>query len=506
MDNQLLTLSFASSLTNLCEVNSSFDTGVLRICYSGQNRNKSSISKDALIKAIPTIYNCPVVGNYDRGSDSFGGHDIEIVSDSDGNMRLVNVTMPLGVVPESAKTWFENVEEDDGTVHEYLYTEVLLWKRQEAYQKIKEDGISAHSMEIKVKSGKRKDGVFEIEDFEFNAFCIIGTTPCFESSSLSLYSLEDFKNKMSEMMQDYKNFNLVNSSNEDNNTHSQEKITEGGKTVLDEKMELVAKYGFNVDTLGFSIEDLTIEELTEKFEAMKNNLESQEKDSFALTQNIIDEIIRELSAEKVKRDWGETSRFAYVDCDMDVSEVYAWDKNDWLLYGFTFSKDGDAIKIDFASQKRKKFTIVDFEGVEQPSPIASVFEQVDEKIRELSEFKFKFEEASIEIESMKNELGELREFKENTENEVAQGKRDELFAQFEDLNGIDAFEELRKNCKDYDLEVLEEKCYAIRGKNGNALKFSAKEISPRIKIVKQTSDNKNDVPYGGIVEKFSNKH
>ena len=49
-----LNMTYASSLTNLCEVNSSFDTGVLRICYTGENRNKSFLSKETITKSIPT--------------------------------------------------------------------------------------------------------------------------------------------------------------------------------------------------------------------------------------------------------------------------------------------------------------------------------------------------------------------------------------------------------------------------------------------------------------------
>ena len=196
--DKVLNMTYASSLTNLCEVNSSFDTGVLRICYTGENRNKSFLSKEAITKSIPTLYNCPIVCNYDRESDTLGGHDMEIVCDGDGNLRIVNVTTPVGVIPESAKVWFEDYTEDDGTVHEYLYAEVLLWKRQEAYRKIKNDGITAHSMEIKVKSGKSVDGVYHVADFEFNAFALIGVTPCFESSALEMFSKNNFKQQMSE--------------------------------------------------------------------------------------------------------------------------------------------------------------------------------------------------------------------------------------------------------------------------------------------------------------------
>ena len=182
---KVMSMTYASSLTDLCEVNSSFDKGVLRVAYHGLNRNGSSISKDAFERSIQTMFGCPVVCNYDRDTDTLGGHDVEVVRDSEGGLRLVNSTQPVGCIPESARYWWDTVTEEDGTEHEYLYVEALLWKRQEAYRKIKKDGVTAHSMEITVKDGELVDGVYHIYDFEFTAFALIGVTPCFESSSIS---------------------------------------------------------------------------------------------------------------------------------------------------------------------------------------------------------------------------------------------------------------------------------------------------------------------------------
>ena len=113
-------MAYSSSLSSLCEINSSFDTGVLRIAYTGANRNGSFISKETFERCIETLYNCPIVCHYDRETDSIGGHDVELVSGEDGSMRLVNMTIPIGVIPESSKYFWSVVEEEDGTEHEYL--------------------------------------------------------------------------------------------------------------------------------------------------------------------------------------------------------------------------------------------------------------------------------------------------------------------------------------------------------------------------------------------------
>ena len=506
-------MTFASSLTDLTSVNSSFDQGVLRVAYTGENHNKSFISKEAFEKSINTMFNCPIVCNYDRDTDTLGGHDMEVVRDEDGGLRIVNVTTPLGVIPESANYWWDTVTEDDGAEHEYLFVEALLWKRQEAYSKVKRDGITAHSMEITVKDGEMVDGIFHINDFEFTAFALIGVAPCFESSAIELFSKQDFKEQMSKMMQDLKEtFALVNTSTEVDDINTQQ--TEGGEKVLQEKIELAEKFGIDIDTLDFCLDDFSVEELTAKFEAIANAEQEPvaeepaepeagepevfasdepaqepepEQDTFALNNNVVEEIMRGLHDVKVEREWGICDRYLYVDCDMDANEVYCWDTNDWLLYGFTYSANGDAITIDFESKKRKKYVIEDFDAGEQPSPFAPVFEQLEAE----------YQAASEKVTAMETELGELRQFKQDADEKAAKQARDEIFAKFEDLVGVEAFDALKQNC-DLDADALEEKCYAIRGRNNTVAKFSL-EKTPKMKVVKEKI---SDEPYGGLFAEY----
>lgn len=515
---KVMNMTYTSSLTDLCEINSSFDTGILRIAYAGENRNGSSISKETFEHCIKTMYNCPVVCHYDRDTDTIGGHDMEVVRDDDGSLHLVNLTTPVGVVPESARYWWDKVEEDDGTTHEYLYTEVLLWKRQEAYSKIKRDGITAQSMEIGVRSGEMVNGIYQINDFEFNAFAVIGVTPCYENAAIEVFSTNDFKQKLSEMMRDLKeSFSLVTAPAGATDTHPQNHSTEGGEKVLEDKMELVAKYGIDIETLDFSIEDFSVEELTEKFEAMQlphgsdesgdNDQEATEpvttQDKFALTNNVVEELYRVLGEAKIQREWGECARYMYVDCDFDAKEVYCWDSNDWLLYGFSYEIDGDSITINYESKKRMKYVIAEFDEGEQPSPFATVFDQMEQQINSGAEWETKYQAASDTITTLESELGELRQFKTDTEAAQRKSERESVFAQFEDLVGVEAFEALRENSEKYDAETLEEKCYAIRGRNGSIAKFALENKAPKLKVAK-TEDE--DEPYGGVVAQYGIKH
>ena len=517
---KVLNMTYTSSLTDLCEINSSFDSGVLRIAYTGANRNGSYISKDTFERCIRTMFNCPIVCHYDRETDTIGGHDVEIVRDDDGSMRFVNLTVPVGVVPERAKYWWGEVTEDNGETHEYLYTEVLLWKRQEAYRKIRKDGVTAQSMEISVRDGEMKNGLYHIYNFEFNAFAIIGVEPCYESAALEVFAAQDFKQRLSEMMKELKeSFYQVTTPEgvTDTNKHFS---TEGGK-VLDEKTELAAKYGVDPETLDFDLNDKGIDELTALFEAMKAEKDTAEAgakandepiehdgdqtatEDFALNSNVVEELYRSIGEQKVQREWGECQRYWYVDCDLDEHMVYCWDSMDWLLYGFSYEMDGDSVRVNFESKKRMKYVIAEFDNGEQDSPFAAAFALVEEKYSACMDAAEKYRQASDTITAMQTELDTLRQFKANAELAQAQSERERVFSMFDDLIGVEAFERLRADCAAYDAETLEEKCYAIRGRNGSVAKFSLEQKAPKLMVEPTETD---DEPYGGIFPKYGIRH
>ena len=508
MNKKIAHMTYSSSLSSLCEINSSFDTGVLRIAYTGKNRNGSSISKDVFERCIETMYNCPIVCNYDRETDSIGGHDMELVYNKDGDMKIVNCTIPVGVIPESSKYFWEVVEEDSGETHEYLCAEVLIWKRQEAYQKIKNDGTVAHSMEITIRDGEMNDDVYEIYDFEFTAFCLLGDDhePCFESSAMGLFSLDMLKVQMEEMMSELKEtYSLISPRSGVDDKY--DIPTEGGEKVLNEKIALVAEYGYEIDSLEFSIEEMSLEELREKFEAMKNTTVDVPEEipaveeKFELNSQICEEIRYAVEAETIERPWGKMPRYSIVDHDAENMTVYCFDADDhWKLYGFNFSMNGDNVVVDFDSKKRMKFAIIDFDEGEQNMPFEKVFEDISAQYTANdTQWSEKYQTASDTIETMNNELGSLRQFKADTEAAAAEVAREEIFAQFEDLAGVEEFESLRENCAEFELEALEEKCYAIRGRNGTTAKFSKKAEAPKLKVDRVEPE---DHVYGGLFEKY----
>lgn len=516
-----LKITYSSSIDKLCEINSSFDKGILKVAYHGDNRNGSSISKDAFERSMKTIYNCPIVCNYNRETDSIGSHDVDIVV-KDNDVKIVNITQPVGVIPESAKYWWSSYEDDTG-IHEYLCIEALIWKRQEAYEKIKSNGITDESMEIKVKDGYLKDGIYVIESFEFLAFCLLeSAAPCYESASLEVFGLQDFKQQYSRMMEELKSElkNVAPSAEIDIHSNN---YAEGGKGQLEQKIELLSKFGLTVEQAtsdGLDVENTSFEELediiTQKYS--NGSISNPDSTDFSLTGEQFREVLIDaLHQEKRSTDWGETNKYWYYDYSIELSEVYCWDSEDWVLYGFTFTMNGDNIEINFDSKKRKKVQIVDFDEGDKVFSIAEITNEiytktsshtentVTEKLttafeQTKSELEEKYNSATATINSMNLEISELREFKEQRLSAERQAQVDAVFAQFEELGDIEAFEALKQNCENLSIEEIEEKCFAIKGRN-NVQKFA----SSKPKNTRQPIDRSNvmdDEPYGGLFKEF----
>lgn len=500
-------LQFTSSIEDICDINESFASARLRAFYVGGNRNGSFISKDSVEDAIPTMFNCPIVCNYDIESDTIGGHDMSIITNDAGEVRLVNLTSAIGVIPSGSAYRFEKLEEEDGAEHEYFVVDAILWKRSPAYEKIKRDGIVSQSMEITVLSGHMQGDLYVIEKFIFTAFCLLGddVEPCFESASLQLFDREDCRKQFALMMEELKqDIEKVNPSVL-GDKHIMTKIAmEGGEKDLDEKKNLAVEYGFDIDSLDFSVEDLTLDELRTKFEEMKQ--------SFVLEGAFKDELINVLCEEKVETCWGMDCRYWFWDYDKELSEVYATDSTDWNLYGFPYSMNGDHVVVDFGGKKRMKISVEPFDEGNAGPQLGEMFNAIVDKSMsakeaeleskfsaEKTELEGKYQQAESTIAEMNMELNELRQFKQQKIYDERTSEEAAVFERFQDLNGIEAFENLRQNCAELSIEEIEDKCFSIRGRNATVQTFSNQKTKlPRQPVTKVGSDE----PYGGLFVEF----
>lgn len=513
-------LQFTSSIEDICDINESFASARLKAFYLGGNRNGSFISKASTEDAIPTMFNCPIVCNYDVESDTIGGHDMDIVTVDSGEVKLINLTSAVGVIPAGAKYSFEKITEEDGSVHEYFVVDAILWKRSPAYDKIKRDGIVSQSMEITVTDGYMQGDLYMINKFTFTAFCLLGddVEPCFESASLQLFDRGHCRQQFALMMEELKqNIKTVNPSVQDD-THIKNFTMEGGERELDEKNKLAAEYGLDIKNLDFSVEGLSLDELREKFEKMKpgkmnaDQGDPQAEQDFSLEGTFRSELFNSLHSEMIETPWGMDCRYYFWDYDKEQSKVYATDSCDWNIYGFGYSMDGDHVVIDFASKKRMKLSLQPFDEGSAGSPYQEVFNAIIEKTAAAKEAELqakfsaekdaldaKYQAATGTIEQLNTELNELRQYKQRKLEDERDAAEDAVFSMFPDLTGIEAFEKLRGNCADMSIEDIEDKCFAIRGRNASKQTFSAQKPKPtRLPVEKGASDE----PYGGLFVEF----
>lgn len=516
---QMMNLFFdfdKASVYDIREVNSSFASGSLKVLYLGENRNGSYFSRAAVERALPSLKNVPIVCHWDRDANEIGGHDMEVVMNDSGDLSLRNLTEPCGVVPDHASFRFSVEADENGDEHEYLIIDgVLLWKRQDVYKHIVNDldGKVKHSMEITVFSGESNDrGIYEINNFEFTALCLLERCdPCFQGSELNVYSLNHFKAQMEQMMSELKEYYTVSATSETDELNNSQ---EGGENVLDNSEEMNVE--IEEQTAEFSVDETEIE--VDQVEENANDAqaevadeepaieESNEPQEYALLSGVTDELcraVKELGV--VEKEWGTYPRYWYADCDTEAGEVYCWDTNDWKLYGFNFTVNGDVVSVDVNTKKRMKYAIVPFEGEDEQVAIAQAFEQITANVESITA---SFNEVSQKATQMEAELDALRAYKLDNETKQFNAAVETLFSSFADLNGEEAFEALKENASKYDIETLSEKLYAIRGRMASAAitEYALKNSNKLVVSAPGRGANDNHgEPYGGLIDKYLNK-
>ena len=200
----------------------------IKVCYVGEqpNRNKSVITKEVATKMANSLPGSPIVGYFNENKKDFEEHNrtIEI---SNGKFEMKDTTKPYGFVPTDAKVWFQQYQDDDAVIREYLCTEGYLWTGQyPECQRIIDKGNN-QSMELDTeridaywtKDENEKPQFFIINEAIVSKLCILGEDcePCFEGASVTKpeteikFSLgDDFKEQLFSMMQEIKDLLVDN--------------------------------------------------------------------------------------------------------------------------------------------------------------------------------------------------------------------------------------------------------------------------------------------------------
>jgi len=495
------------------------------LMHIGKNLNNSYFEKSVVEEAIPSLSNTPILGYIEDNSEGeidFSDHRNILVKDN-GKYTLKYIGNVYGVIPETNNAKFELRLCDDGIEREYLTVEGLIWEKQdEPIEILNRDKILKESMEIHDNYEgfiDETDNCYYFTKFTFFGACILGKDyqPAMINATVETeFTIKDVIKETQMRMEQFKQFQKSSNDVSDQ---------EGGKEVK-EKLELIAKYQFTVDMLAEKnisseqLEQFTVEDLETKLKEFSNTEEPEvPSQEFTLNSQLKQEIQAELSAFKVKDDWGwEYSRYWFV--DYDESTVYVEDKQDkWRLYGMSYSMSGDKPVIDFESAKRKKFQIVDFvdgnaendvvlipqtfaelQLQNQKSTIESAFTQEKEDL--LKDYQAKVNDVNEKFSVLEKDTLELKEFKLSTLAQKRQKSEEALFTQFTTQLTEDEIKVFKEKASEFTIEDLENQLFIAVGKKATSFSLSNNDAKQgMLKVPLVHNDEKIDDGYGGLISR-----
>lgn len=195
---------------NVTEISPLVSHCQIKVLYIGENRNGTIISREVAEKMGKYLPASPIVGRYIDETRDFGGHDKEVqVNEEDGTFSVVDLTRPYGFVDTNAKVWFQQFQDDDGVIRDYLLTEGYIWTGAYPESKRIINKGNNQSMELTKVQGNwtgninSDDRFFIINEALIEKLCILGenTEPCFEGAQIKKeFSLNEEFAQLKEIM------------------------------------------------------------------------------------------------------------------------------------------------------------------------------------------------------------------------------------------------------------------------------------------------------------------
>ena len=303
-------------------VNPSFHMGSARIFAIDSVANNVKFSQESTINALPTLKNIPIVALYKDDEQNFGDH--EIIRDVDG---IRYGTYPIGMIPESAEQWIEEVQTEEGT-KQYLCSDILLWKRQKKeFQLIKSQGTFSVSMEVGMVDYEfNANKVCNVNEFYFTAIAVLGNgvKPAFKEACLNFHKIGVFQDMMldlREYMQQFEGGNSMGANQiadepitdfeEEGQEAQQEQVDEQPKQEEHQEVKDEPNYKELLEKAEADY-GRTIADLTKERDELNSQLAAYEEDKKALEEAHkaeLDAMKEELDAlKKYKKDIEDAQR------------------------------------------------------------------------------------------------------------------------------------------------------------------------------------------------------
>lgn len=490
--------------------NKTEDTRFLKVkiwlMHTQENLNGSYFDKSVVEEAIPTLANTPILAYIEDNSEGeadFSDHRMVLVKE-DGKFQIKYIGQAIGVIPSENNAQFETRVCDDGIEREFLTCEGLVWaKWDDPIDILNRDLTVSQSMELHddYEGEWKDDNLFHFTKFSFFGACALGKDylPAMRSATIETqFSYDNMFEEIQKKMEQFKHISNLSK--------------EGGKQIVNEKLELLSKYSLTEEDLKekeINLEDFSVEELEDKLKEIT-------KPEFSLVASQLrDELRAELYKDYTEDEWGYKSRsFWYVD-HTDGMVIAEDAKDNYRLVGLPYSLNGDAIAIDFESKQRVKIAYEVFDGesdvqfnitskdkveydlnVKEKQLEQNFSQEKENTVNELNTLTENFSKLEEEVQG-------LREFKELKTTEERVNKETELFESFSAELNEDEMQPLKETASEFSLEQLEEKLFTLIGKKKANFNKQPKKEKQTVKIEVEHVEEKPKA-YGGLFEKYSN--
>lgn len=517
------------------------------VMHTGANLNKTSFTKDAINKAVPTICNTPILGyvvdELDEEDKDFKGHEHELrITDKD--VKYVYAGQAYGVIPESCNPRW--IVKDDGTgiEREYLRVDGLIWtKFSDPVDIFTRDGTKNHSVELTdMACGPAdKNGNVPVGSFKFDGCCILSTTdpsikPAMTGSCVTAnFSVEDITAQIRDRLYEYQaiqqNYTAQNDNpsdeekgdttpmneNEKNPAMTENAVAEGAVENSEIETPAAENTATETESEAAPAENDASEEGAENATTevpAENTAPAEEGESAAsseftlTTEQLLNEISGALGAYKIPSSWDPENMVPrYWMNDVQGDEVIVIDCTTYNLMGIPYSMNGDNVVLDVENAKRKKVTFEDWDEGEVLPGMSAAFTEITNTVTEMnakiSDLTKEFTEASETIAEMKPKLEAYEKAEADAKAAEMEAKRNALFATFDEKLGADAEYIALKENKEISYSDLETKCYALVGRKSAEFSYVPnKNNKGTVRFGVGGTQNGSDVAYGGLIEHY----
>ena len=270
----------------------------VKLMHSGENRNHSNVTDEALTKAAKGLAYKPILANFMEYTDEETGETLkdftshDMVINDDGTATYLEKQVGCFTADEP---YFE-VEEETG--HNFLYGICAIPREYtDTCSIIERKNGTKISVELAVNSMEfdASKKVLNLTDVVILGATLLGKDPktlkdVGEGMKNARLDIADFSTKNNSIFADYKNQMIELQErlekletacfNKDQNNGQNNNAEEGGNNKdMDKFNELLSKYGKTAEDIDFEYEGLTDEELEAKFEEVFGEKKSEEDDN-----------------------------------------------------------------------------------------------------------------------------------------------------------------------------------------------------------------------------------